>query len=529
MEIAILILLIVSIGLLILLIMRQSKLLQHRAQNDFSQTAMQLQNSMQDAMSRLRQELNASTSQSMQSMSKTISDNQSQFSQMQQDSMVQMNRSVTTQLQQFEERLKTLETTNQQKLEDMRAATGQQLTQMQTDNAQKLDAIRTTVDEKLQNTLNQSMQSLGKMLSDNQNQFTQTQQDSMAQMNRSVTGQLQQFEERLKTLETTNQQKLEDMRKTMAEQMKQMQDDNAQKLDTIRTTVDEKLQKTLEEKMSRSFQLVSQRLEEVYKGLGEMQTLANGVGDLKKVLSNVKTRGILGEIQLGAILQEILAPEQYDTEVATIPNSREHVEFAVKLPAAENGSHIYLPIDSKFPGDTYAALQDAYQSGNAEAVAAARKQLAAVIKKCAKDIHDKYIAPPYTTSFGILFLPFEGLYAEVINMGLVTDLQHEYHVNIAGPSTMAAMLNSLQMGFQTLQIQKRSNEVWQVLGAVKTEFEKFDTVLASARNRIRLLDEDLDKLVGVRTRGINRKLREVQQLDSASASKLLGNFSDEES
>ncbi len=307
-----------------------------------------------------------------------------------------------------------------------------------------------------------------------------------------------------------------------------MQQDNAQKLDHIRTTVDEKLQKTLEEKMTHSFQLVSQRLEEVYKGLGEMQNLANGVGDLKKVLSNVKTRGILGEIQLGAILQEILSPEQYETEIPTIPGSRDHVEFAVKLPAAEDGGYIYLPIDSKFPGDTFATLQDAYDSGSADTIKAARKQLESVIKKCAKDIRDKYIAPPDTTNFAIMFLPFEGLYAEVVNMGLVTDLQRDYHVNIAGPSTMAAMLNSLQMGFQTLQIQKRSNEVWQVLGAVKTEFEKFDGVLDSARKRIRQLDDDLDKLVGVRTRGINRRLRAVQQLDTATAEKVLGNLNDGE-
>ncbi|MBQ8687850.1 MAG: DNA recombination protein RmuC [Ruminococcus sp.] len=436
MEIAILILVVICIGLLVLVIMRQSRLLQQRAQNDFNQTAAQLQNSMQDAMSRLRQELGTSTG--------------------------------------------------------------------------------------------QSVQSLGRMLTDNQNQSSRMQQDSMQQISQTITVQLQQFEGRLRTLETTNQQKLEDMRSTMAQQLGQMQSDNAQKLDTIRTTVDERLQKTLEEKMTRSFQLVSQRLEEVYRGLGEMQTLASGVGDLKKVLSNVKTRGILGEIQLGAILEEILAPEQYEREIPTIPGSKEHVEFAVKLPSAEDGGHIYLPIDSKFPGDTYGALQDAYQSGDKEAVRAARKQLEIVIRKCAKDICEKYISPPDTTNFGILFLPFEGLYAEVVNMGMVTDLQRLYHVNIAGPSTMAAMLNSLQMGFQTLQIQKRSNEVWQVLGAVKTEFEKFDTVLDSARKRIRQLDEDLDKLVGVRTRGINRKLRDVQKLDSASANKLLGNFSDDE-
>ena len=372
-----------------------------------------------------------------------------------------------------------------------------------------------------------SMESMGSMLSKSNSQSAQLQQENVQLLTQSVTGQLRQFEERLKTLETTNQQKLEDMRQTMTHQLTQLQNDNAQKLDTIRNTVDEKLQKTLEEKMNQSFQLVSQRLEEVYKGLGEMQNLAMGVGDLKKVLSNVKTRGILGEIQLGAILSEILAPEQYDTEVVTVPDSRDHVEFAVKLPAADTEGFIYLPIDSKFPGDTFAALQDAYSTGDPEAVKQGRKQLQAVIRKCAKDISSKYIAPPHTTNFAILFLPFEGLYAEVVNMGMVTELQHDFHVNIAGPSTMAAMLNSLQMGFRTLQIQKRSSEVWQVLGAVKTEFEKFDTVLASAQNRIRQLDADLDKLVGVRTRGINRKLRSIEQLDETSAEKILGSLSED--
>ncbi|MGN0631573.1 MAG: DNA recombination protein RmuC [Ruminococcus sp.] len=382
--------------------------------------------------------------------------------------------------------------------------------------------------QELNTSTSGSMETLGRLLSASQQNSSKMQQENLQIMSRSVSAQLSQFEERLKSLEVTNQQKLEDMRKTMSVQLSGIQSDNAQKLESIRNTVDEKLQKTLEEKMSNSFKLVSERLEEVYKGLGEMHSLASGVGDLKKVLSNVKTRGILGEIQLGAILSEILAPEQYDTEVPTIPGSRERVEFAVKFPSAENGSSIYLPIDSKFPGDTYAALQNAYESGNTESIAAARKQLQTVIKKCAKDISTKYIEPPYTTNFGILFLPFEGLYAEVVNMGMVTDLQREYHVNIAGPSTMAAMLNSLQMGFRTLQIQKRSNEVWQVLGAVKNEFEKFDAVLSSAQNRIRQLDSDLDKLVGVRTRGINRKLRSIEQLDDGETRKILGSISEDD-
>jgi DNA recombination protein RmuC len=236
--------------------------------------------------------------------------------------------------------------------------------------------------------------------------------------------------------------------------------------------VDEQLQDTLQKRINESFKAVNEQLEQVYKGLGEMQNLASDVGGLKQVLSGVKTRGILGEIQLGAILEEILAPEQYATNINTIPGSTQRVEYAVRMPGVDGGT-VWLPIDSKFPGDTYAHLQDAYASGDTEAVAAARRALETVLRAEAKDIRTKYVEPPYTTNFGILFLPFEGLYAEVVNAGMLEVLQREYQVNVAGPSTMAALLNSLQMGFKTLAIQKRSSEVWQVLGAVKTEFEKF--------------------------------------------------------
>ena len=272
--------------------------------------------------------------------------------------------------------------------------------------------------------------------------------------------------------------------------------------------------------MSESFKTVSDQLEQVYKGLGEMQSLAADVGGLKQVLSGVKTRGILGEIQLGAILEEILAPEQYGTNVATIPGSTQRVEFAVKLPGAD-GQTVWLPIDSKFPGDTYAHLQDALASGDAQAVEAARRALEQVIRAEAKDIRTKYVEPPYTTNFGILFVPFEGLYAEAVNMGMVERLQHDCQVNLAGPSTMAALLNSLQMGFRTLAIQKRSNEVWQVLGAVKTEFAKFNDGLLKLQERLRQSDQELDKLIGTRTRAINRKLRQVQSLDEAGSAALL--------
>ena len=338
-------------------------------------------------------------------------------------------------------------------------------------------------------------------------------------MNHTVEQQMKGMELRLKNLEETNEKKLEALRQSMQQSMLEMRQENAKKLDEIRGTVDEKLQDTLQKKITDSFQTVSQQLEQVYKGLGEMQHLAGDVGSLKQVLSGVKTRGILGEIQLGAILEEILSPEQYEINVATIPESRERVEFAVKLPGSDGGS-VYLPIDSKFPGDTYMHLQDAQIAGDATAVQEAKKALVTVLKKSAKDIRDKYVEPPYTTTFGILFLPFEGLYAEVVNQGLIEVLQREYSVNVAGPSTMAALLNSLQMGFRTLAIRKRSNEVWKVLGEVKTEFEKFEDVMTKMQTHLKQTSNDLENLMGTRTRAINRKLRSVQQLETGETSLL---------
>ena len=333
-------------------------------------------------------------------------------------------------------------------------------------------------------------------------------------------GQQQILTQRLQSLEAANTQKLEELRKTLAENMTALQAENAKKLDEIRHTVDEQLQDALQKRVTESFKAVNDQLEQVYKGLGEMQNLAADVGGLKQVLSGVKTRGILGEIQLGAILEEILAPEQYETNVATIPGSTQRVEYAIKMPGTDGGT-VWLPIDSKFPGDTYAHLQDAQASGDAQAVENARHALELVLRSEAKDIREKYVEPPYTTTFGILFLPFEGLYAEVVNAGLLEVLQRDYQVNIAGPSTMAALLNSLQMGFKTLAIQKRSGEVWQLLGAVKTEFDKFGQGLSKMQQRLRQTDEELDNLIGVRSRAISRKLRSVQSLDDASAAALL--------
>ena len=350
------------------------------------------------------------------------------------------------------------------------------------------------------NSNNKAEDELQKILL-NQQSFAQSQNDRAVQL-----------EQRLHSFSSGNAQSLENIRRSVDEKLESIRRENLRQLDEMRQTVDEKLQKTLEEKMNKSFSLVNERLEQVYKGLGEMQTLAVGVGDLKKVLSNVKTRGILGEIQLGAILSEILTKEQYEENIATKKGSKNVVEFAIKLPADGAGT-VYLPVDSKFPGDTYSALRDAVESCDKQRIESAQKALVQRIKGEAKDIHDKYIDPPNTTEFAIMFLPFEGLYSEVVNMGLVEALQREYKVNIAGPSTMAALLNSLQMGFKTLAVQKRSAEVWKILGGVKTEFDKFNDVLVMTQQRLDQANKELDKLVGVRTRQIQRQLKDVESVN----------------
>lgn len=375
--------------------------------------------------------------------------------------------------------------------------TSQIIEKINENEQQQLSLLR----QELTASTQQSIKSMGDILSENHNQFSRAQQEKMDNL-----------ESRFKTFSLENEQKLDLIRKSVETKLTYIQEDNNKQLEEMRKTVDEKLQNTLEEKMNKSFELVNQRLEQVYKGLGEMQTLAVGVGDLKKVLTNVKTRGIVGEIQLGAILSEILAPEQYDENVATKKGSKNVVEFAVKLPA-EDDSFIYLPIDSKFPGDTYAALRDAIDDGDRTKIELAVKALTTTIKNEAKDIRDKYIDPPNTTEFAIMFLPFEGLYSEVVNRGLVEVLQRQYKVNVAGPSTMAALLNSLQMGFKTLAVQQRSAEVWKILGEVKTEFDKFNDVLVATQQRINQANSELDKLVGVRTRQIQRKLKNVQSIE----------------
>lgn len=326
---------------------------------------------------------------------------------------------------------------------------------------------------------------------------------------------------------THNVKEFNDLQKQKFEAMALKQDELVKstelKLEKMRETVDEKLHKTLEERLGQSFKLVSERLEAVQKGLGEMQSLANGVGDLKKVLSNVKTRGVLGEIQLGNILEQIMAPEQYEANVKTKQGSNDHVEYAIKLPGKDDeGKEVYLPIDAKFPQEDYVRLQTAYDEGDIAGIETANKALVQSVKKFAKDIRDKYIDPPNTTDFGIMFLPIEGLFAEIVRQPeVVALLQREYKIIVTGPTTLAAMLNSLQMGFKTLAIQKRSSEVWQILGAVKTEFGKFGEVLEKAQKKINEANKELDNLVGTRTRLLMSKLKKVEELPSSESTKLI--------
>ncbi len=369
-------------------------------------------------------------------------------------------------------------------------------------------------------TIARMVTSLGQTLSMNQSSMSKELSGRQDSMQKSVIMMMRSVDQRFQGFTNQSDQQLKEMRETVEKRLTFLQEDNARRLDEMRATVDEKLQKTLETRIGKSFQLVSDRLEQVYRGLGEMQTLAAGVGDLKKVLSNVKTRGIVGEVQLGAILEQILSPEQYQANVATKRGSRTVVEYAVLLPG-DGDQPVYLPIDAKFPADAYTKLTDAYENGEPDAITAASSQLVSRIKSFAKDIRDKYLDPPYTTDFAIMFLPFEGLYAQVLRLNLLETLQRDYKVNIAGPTTMAALLNSLQMGFQTLAIQKRSSEVWDVLGAVKTEFDRFGDVLNMTQQRLEQANHELDKLVGVRTRMIRQKLARISTISEEKSEHLL--------
>ncbi|MGA9756153.1 MAG: DNA recombination protein RmuC [Desulfobaccales bacterium] len=335
--------------------------------------------------------------------------------------------------------------------------------------------------------------------------------------------QLEGMTKQLRELTESNQGALDRIRLTFDSRVKELQEGNEKRLDEMRKTVDEKLHDTLEKRLGESFKLVSDRLEAVHKGLGEMQHLATGVGDLKRVLTNVKVRGTWAEVQLGAILEQILNPDQFERNVRVKPDSSDSVEFAVRLPGPKDdpGACVWLPIDSKFPQEDYLRLQEAAEKADPRAVQAATDSLARTVRSAAKDIHDKYISPPNTTDFAIMFMATEGLYAEVLRQpAFVEDLQHRYRVVVAGPTTLAAILSSLRMGFQTLAIEQRAVEVWRVLGAIKTEFGKFGDVLDKVKRHIDLAGQTIEK-TGVRSRAIERKLRSVEKLTEPEALEIL--------
>jgi len=378
--------------------------------------------------------------------------------------------------------------------------------QNQTKQALTLQDLK-NMNEQIDKSIKQANQAVNDVLMMMQRQVGQSQTDSLQ-------GQTQlrlELTKQLDNLTMTNENKLELIRQTTTSMLEKLQKDNAEKLEKMRETVDEKLNKTLEERLTQKFQLISSQFETVQKGFGEMQGLVSGVDELKRALSNVKTRGIMGEIQLGRILEEILSPDMYLKEVPTRPGSTERVEYAIRLPG--DGNHpLFLPIDSKFPLEDYYTVLTAYDTNDMKQVDAALKVLETKIERFADDIASKYIEVPYTTNFAVLFLPVEGLFAEAIRRGLVEKLQTKYNVVLAGPTTMAALLNSLQIGFKTLAIQKKSQEVWHVLANARSEFDKFADVLAKAQEKIQSAGSELDRLIGTRTRMIQSKLKNLETL-----------------
>lgn len=395
-------------------------------------------------------------------------------------------------------------------------------------NSEKLSQIENaviglkTLQERMDIQLREEMKQNREEMRSWSGQFREEISRELRTMSEIQKGQLELFGGQLSNLTQSNEQRLERLRETVEERLRHIQEENTKKLDQMRELVDKELHATLEKRLGESFRLVSERLEQVHKGLGEMQALASSVGDLKKVLSNVKTKGIIGEIQLGALLEQVLTPEQYVRNFITKKGSNERVEFAIKLPGKDNsGGYVYLPIDAKFHEADYARLINAYEAGDHLIIEEAAKQLEQKIKNSAKDIKEKYLDPPNTTDFGIMFLPVEGLYAEVLRRpGLFETLQREYKVIVTGPTTLAAFLNSLQMGFRTLAIEKRSAEIWELLGAVKMEFSKFGDLLDRTHKKLLEASNTIED-AAKKTRSIERKLRNVQQIPQDRAAELL--------
>lgn len=500
------ILLIVLIVLLVVNIYLTSKAKSSLSQGNLDDSFKKLEEAVRDEFSRNRDETNRNSKETREELSNSFHT----FDQSIGSEMARIAAMQKDQLDTFSNQLTSLTNKNEERFEKL---------------TQKLDIKLDSFQEKMASNAKDSRDDLAKSLKSFEDQF----KSSVIDFNDLQKQNFADLKKEQKEMLATTEKRLTEMRELVERKLDSIQKDNSEKLEQMRQTVDEKLHKALEERLGESFKIVSDRLEQVHRGLGEMQSLANGVGDLKKVLSNVRTRGSLGEYRLEMILEQILAPELYQKNVATKQGSRENVEFAIKIPSKDSENEIiWLPIDSKFPQDRYQALLDAYESGDIGLIEEAVKELDKTIKSLAKDIRDKYINPPFTTDFAIMFLPFEGLYAEVVKRpSLFETLQKDFKINVTGPSTLAAFVHSLQMGFRTLAIQKRSSEVWGLLGAVRTEFGKFGTFLEGVQKNLEIATEKIHK-ASQKSRTIERKLRNVEALPQQEVVKYLDESSDSE-
>jgi len=492
-EIIITLLVLILVGVVMLLLRAQGPLLAA-----IDESRERAERGLRDEFARNREEAGGANRDLRQELTAAVQ----KYGDSVQGRIIDLAQLQTGQLEAFSRQLTALAAASEEKLETIRTTVGRNLTELQADSGQQHGAAR--------EELGRSMKGLGETL--------------LARITEIATFQKQQLEAfatSFHNLSASNEQRLEAMRETVERKLGELQEDNTQKLEAMRATVDEKLHATLEQRLGESFKLVSERLEQVHTGLGEMRTLATGVGDLKKVLTNIKTRGCWGEVQLGNLLEQMLTPDQFARNVAPNPRSGERVEFAVKLPGREvEGAPVWLPIDSKFPQEEYQRLVDAQERGDLEAAEAASAALESGVKAEAKKINEKYVNPPHTTDFAILFLPTEGLFAEVLRRPGLCEVIQKQRVMLSGPTTLAAMLNSLQMGFRTLAIEKRSSEVWNVLGGVKTEFGKFGAALEKVKKKLHEATNTIDD-ASRRSRAVERQLKSAGELPGAEAAKLL--------
>lgn len=489
-------LLVIILVLLVIVVIRRPEKALRAALETGGQRA---ERNLRDEFTRHREETNTSARQLREEVNGAVQS----FADLVLNRIADMAQLEQAHIETFSRQLTGLAEGNEEKLEMIRTTVGRNLGELKSDSAQQHGAAR--------EELARSMKGLGDGLLNRMTELATLQKQ-----------QLELFASNFNALSSSTGEKLETMRGTVERKLGELQRDNTEKLEQMRATVDEKLHATLEQRLGESFKLVSERLEQVHSGLGEMRTLATGVGDLKKVLSNIKTRGCWGEVQLGNLLEQMLTPDQFDRNVPTNPDSAERVEFAVKLPGREvDGVPVWLPIDAKFPQEEYQRLVDAQERGDVESAEHASAALETSVKLEAKKISEKYVHPPHTTDFGIMFLPTEGLFAEVLRRpGLCDGVQRAHRVVISGPTTLAAVLSSLQMGFRTLSIEKRSSEVWTVLGAVKTEFSKFEDALNKVRKKLHEASNSIEDATR-RSRAVERKLRTADELPSPEAAKLL--------